>query len=432
MEQDKEQMHHPLFTSNSQDLRRAVLIEMEKEKIREEMMVSEIARKRVLEAEVRSELLRWVQAMGGRGLPLSFWSSLPTELVPPTRLSDLGESGNGSFLDERVRVLMDEAKKEKHEGVGFETSPFHGRTGGLRIPEVKPVCREGSEGKKLILLGKPDGNVSGLKGKEVKADNNNARFQTLPFVSYADLGVSSEIKPVPSGLDEKQTVKGKLDEKITGLKRKSMSPPPPPQVSSGIWNKKPKEDWSCSICNINCTGQRNLDSHLQGRKHKVKVAALGGKKAGGQVMSQHKDMMNHMNRIRENDQVVENAVSNAQKVEVDITEGDKTTEASGEPVVARVAEIENIAENENKGLINYGVIVPYVQPYASDAGVENLLIAEDEKMVETNEERVVDGDGEIENITETENEGSNHSGSVVPQVQPPAPGPDVGYEGKTK
>ncbi|GER27780.1 zinc finger RNA-binding protein [Striga asiatica] len=114
--------------------------------------------------------------------------------------------------------------------------------------------------------GKPDGNVSELKGKEVTSDCSNVRFQTLPFVSYADLGVSSEIK------HEKQNVKGKVDEKKSGVKRKSVS-----QVSSG---KKPKEYWNCSICHINCTGKRPLDNHIQGRKHKVKEAALRDKKAG--------------------------------------------------------------------------------------------------------------------------------------------------------
>ncbi|GER57617.1 zinc finger RNA-binding protein, partial [Striga asiatica] len=331
MEQDKGQMRHPLSTSlsrysvpssYSQDLRREVLIEMEKEKIIEELMIYEIARKRVLEAELRSELLRW---------------------VPP-----MGKSGNGAFLEERVRMVVDEAKKE------------NGRTGGLRIPEVKPVCREGSKGKKLIILGKPDVNVSGLKGKEVKADNSNVRFQTLPFVSYADLGVSSEIKPVHSGLDEKQNVKGKVDENITGLKRKSVSPPA--QVTGGIWNKKPKADWHCSTCNVNCTGQQSFDAHLQGRRHKVKEkAALRGNKAGKNL-----------------------CIDFPKKAEDEM----------------RVAEIEDIAEIENEGLINYGAIVPYVEPPAPDADVENFLTAEGENIVETNGERAVAGGGELENITE--------------------------------
>ncbi|GER30262.1 Speckle targeted PIP5K1A-regulated poly(A)polymerase [Striga asiatica] len=254
MEQDEGQMHLPLSTSlsrysvpssNYHDLQMAVLIEMEKEKIREEIIISEIAKRRVLQAEVSRELMRWVPAIGSHVL---FTESL--------RLL---------HLEERV-IFMDEAKKERHEGLGIETPLFHGRTGGLRIPEVKPVCREGSEGNKIILLGKPDGNVSELKGKEVTSDCSNVRFQTLPFVSYADLGVSSEIK------HEKQNVKGKVDEKKSGVKRKSVS-----QVSSG---KKPKEYWNCSICHINCTGKRPLDNHIQGRKHKVKEAALRDKKAG--------------------------------------------------------------------------------------------------------------------------------------------------------
>ncbi|CAA0819995.1 Unknown protein [Striga hermonthica] len=204
MEQDQGRIRRQLSTSlsryavptsNFQDLEMAVLMEMEKEKIREEIIISEIARKRVLQAEVSREVGRWFPAMGGH--------FLLNELFQPARLS---------HLEERV-MLMAESKKERHVRLGFEMPPFHGRTGGLRIPEVKPVCRDSSEGKKLIRL-------------------------------------------------------GKVDEKKSGSKRKSVSFPP--QVSSG---KKPKEDWSCYICNINCTGQRCLDDHLEGRKHKVKEAA---------------------------------------------------------------------------------------------------------------------------------------------------------------
>ncbi|KAK7265073.1 hypothetical protein RJT34_32689 [Clitoria ternatea] len=45
-----------------------------------------------------------------------------------------------------------------------------------------------------------------------------------------------------------------------------------PVVSFGS-QKKPREEWSCALCQISATSEQGLKDHLQGRKHKAKQAA---------------------------------------------------------------------------------------------------------------------------------------------------------------
>lgn len=77
-------------------------------------------------------------------------------------------------------------------------------------------------------------------------------------------------------------MQAKPDPALSGLKRKEATLP---TVSSnelhpfGI-KKKPKEEWSCAICQVSATSEKVLNQHIQGRKHKAKEAKLRAEKVG--------------------------------------------------------------------------------------------------------------------------------------------------------
>ncbi|KAL0284044.1 UNVERIFIED_CONTAM: hypothetical protein Sangu_2849800 [Sesamum angustifolium] len=100
----------------------------------------------------------------------------------------------------------------------------------------------------------------------------------------ADLRIS-EVKPVAEGDKEKQTVMfmAKHDDNISGSKRKAVTllgVDATEHSSLGISKKKAKEEWSCALCQVSATSERVLNEHLQGKKHKLKEAALKAERVG--------------------------------------------------------------------------------------------------------------------------------------------------------
>ncbi|KAH9704146.1 hypothetical protein KPL70_011344 [Citrus sinensis] len=79
------------------------------------------------------------------------------------------------------------------------------------------------------------------------------------------------------GLDQKveggQTLQVKPKSNLCGTNQNAAAPP----AGSGelpSTNSTKTEQWSCALCQVSATTQRGLDEHLQGRKHKAKVAEL--------------------------------------------------------------------------------------------------------------------------------------------------------------
>lgn len=72
----------------------------------------------------------------------------------------------------------------------------------------------------------------------------------------------------------------KPDPNLCGAKRKAVTP-----AAEGVGElpfagikKKPKEEWSCALCQVSATSERGLNEHLQGRRHKAKEAGLRAQK----------------------------------------------------------------------------------------------------------------------------------------------------------
>ncbi|XP_059454459.1 uncharacterized protein LOC132184738 isoform X2 [Corylus avellana] len=200
---------------NPGDVREAIEWELEKDRIREELIVADIARRRVLEAEVRTALMI-EREMAMRRLAAT---ATPEGLSLEERLA--------MRFDPRLPQLIHPFESFAFPGCGgaIDTFPMMPRLLEAMPLDIKPPREINKD--KLIVLAKPDPNLSGTKRKAV----------TPPA------GSTSELPPF-------------------GLK------------------KRPKEEWSCALCQVSATSERGFNEHLQGKKHKAKEARLRAQTMG--------------------------------------------------------------------------------------------------------------------------------------------------------
>ncbi|XVF89289.1 hypothetical protein PTKIN_Ptkin19aG0118200 [Pterospermum kingtungense] len=192
-----------------------ITLELEKAQIREEIIGSEIARRRALEAEVRRELMaEWEMEARLRARETSLFfeeHGLTMPLDPRLHfVPHFDKNHHRWLLEERFNIFP-------------PPPPPH-----MLPPPVTEVLntevKDTSVGNKnkLIILAKPDPNrVVGAKRKT----------------------------PPPAGA-------GELPMPLISLK------------------KKPNEEWSCAICRVSATSEKGLTEHIQGRKHKANEARL--------------------------------------------------------------------------------------------------------------------------------------------------------------
>lgn len=77
-------------------------------------------------------------------------------------------------------------------------------------------------------------------------------------------------------------LQAKPDRDLYEAKRKAVAPPDvdgSEHFAFGL-KKKPKEEWSCALCQVSATSERGLTEHLQGKKHRAKETALRNQKIG--------------------------------------------------------------------------------------------------------------------------------------------------------
>ncbi|XP_057966852.1 uncharacterized protein LOC131157032 [Malania oleifera] len=226
---------------NPSDVREVVLRELEKEQIRGEIIAAEVARRRELEDEVRKEL------MFERELALRRAAAEDFPLVSPFPIAASAKifEGFGRF-ESRLPLLGQFDARSLEERIAFpirrdlsaalDLVPFQRRL-EAQAPEVKSASEPNKE--KVIILAKPDQNLSGVKRKSL----------TPPALGTGELPAAGQMK-------------------------KFKELPAAGQV------KKFKEEWSCALCQVSATCEQGLDEHLQGKKHKAKEAGLMARRAG--------------------------------------------------------------------------------------------------------------------------------------------------------
>ncbi|XP_010942069.1 uncharacterized protein [Elaeis guineensis] len=192
--------------------REALQRELEKERIREELIARDIARRRILEEEVRREL-ELERAMATRRLQLEDYSSVPEAMAqhPEAGLEHGMQFGPAARIADRFGAPRVPTYPEDRVHEWSSPPPHH--------PE--PVM-----GRKLPLP------------------------QQQPEVSPF-----RKITPAKPNL--------------SGMKRKSVA------VTGGHEHPRPpKKEWSCALCQVSATSKQGLDEHLEGKKHKANLETL--------------------------------------------------------------------------------------------------------------------------------------------------------------
>ncbi|KDP38694.1 hypothetical protein JCGZ_04047 [Jatropha curcas] len=186
--------------------------EIKKERIREEIITGEIVRRRMLEAEVRRELMmeREMAMRAGIEGGLSFEERLTMGIRPRVSCSL-----NDQFYNRRLEMRPPFPAR----GVFDQWLQPPRLSEALVAPDVKPASEYNQS--RLIVLAKPDPNLCRAKRKAA----------TIPAGDAGELC-------------------------LAGLK------------------KKPKEEWSCALCQVSATSENGLNEHLRGKKHKAKEARL--------------------------------------------------------------------------------------------------------------------------------------------------------------
>ncbi|CAL5399536.1 unnamed protein product [Camellia sinensis] len=132
------------FFRNPNDVREAIQRELEKQRIREEIVAGEIARKRLLEAEVRREMLmeREMALRGAERFSLFSGSAAVSAMQFEPRLSLLHQS-DGRSLEERLALSLEDrlGYQARRGNGGFGTFSFQ-HNAEPKISEVKTPSEE--------------------------------------------------------------------------------------------------------------------------------------------------------------------------------------------------------------------------------------------------------------------------------------------------
>ncbi|KAH9704141.1 hypothetical protein KPL70_011342 [Citrus sinensis] len=308
--------------------------EIEKQIIRHEIITheiitAEVERRRLLEEEVRRELMieREMAMYRAREMGLSIDDRFSMQLHTSYPLM---HQSNNCWLEDRFPFPWNPSMGFGHNGLPPNFLPHfsNGPWSGLEV----------NKKDKLIMLPKPDSNTCGskkkaatppagsgelpstssnkskewscvlcqvsatterdldvhLQGKKHKAKEKLLRDLKMCINSTSKKATESrdsadqEMKPnvEDQSVKANKTVVG-LDQKVEGGQPLQVKPNSNPcgsdqktatlPAGSGELpstnSNKPKE-WSCALCQVSAPTERGLDEHLQGRKHKAKVAGL--------------------------------------------------------------------------------------------------------------------------------------------------------------
>ncbi|GAA0153817.1 hypothetical protein LIER_11969 [Lithospermum erythrorhizon] len=287
----------------------AIWRHIEKERIREEIIAEEIARRRVLEAEVRRELMIERELAMQRGGDGSFYTSHLKSMIvapkdfpalPPPKKMD--RSTHEEWTDMSVLV--------RHEFGRRETSSE--RVSEPRNLELVTPSDTVKEKQKIILLAKPEEKCSGMIQKA----------EVLPTVS----------------------AKRKAEEVFMPVGTSEITP------AGSSSNKKVKEEWSCALCQVSSTSERALNEHLQGKRHKAKEAGLrkNGKNFSIGLYPKTKPMPNKLPQIPNSpclDKGVYIAESKKPKAAVPAEANSEKTEAKSDRLVVRSRKLDRTMKN---------------------------------------------------------------------------------------
>ncbi|XXG64577.1 hypothetical protein AAC387_Pa05g2484 [Persea americana] len=295
--------------------REALRRELEKDRIREEILAREILRRRELEEEVRREMAFEreiaLRRQADRFSLAPSSASLPRQASP--RLLEL-RSG------ERAAVVS-----PRNVAEDISTAENGSRR---RISEVKEEAD--------ASLGKPSTTniIAGTKRKAACVED----LLQLPSPKKAHKSWSCALCEVST------TSEKGLKEHIEGKKHKAKEKQQ--QAKAVEIGKKAKFTFKCEHCHIKCNSEPMMVAHLKGRKHAVRVQELlTGDEAVPEIKTGMKDVKSEETSTDAENVEQGNMVA-AETKEVVIGEG---TEATGAPVIKEAQVVEGEEEEAKMG-----------------------------------------------------------------------------------
>ncbi|OIS98271.1 PREDICTED: uncharacterized protein LOC109233802 [Nicotiana attenuata] len=223
------------FQDSTCNAREAILRKEMEERIREEIIAEEVARRRVLELEVRRELM--MEAML-RGDSFTSFSSF---------------SPNLPFL-----------KQQAEEKLGMSVSESEP---GARHQDMEQIS-----------------DVVPFKHRAVEPSISTLKLVPVPKNQSAK-GEISQLQP--SLEPELSKDMAKPDTISSGAKRKAITPTTEvanePSSISAV--KKNVKEWTCALCQVSSTSEAGLNMHFEGKKHKSKEAASRGENSNVSLLT---------------------------------------------------------------------------------------------------------------------------------------------------
>ncbi|KAJ9535155.1 hypothetical protein OSB04_un001766 [Centaurea solstitialis] len=239
----------------SVETRKAIQRELEKERIREEILSEEIAHKRDLEAEVRREMAMEMAIHGDRGFPSSFPLGHTNPLqpgMPPFAPVSFEEKFGG-------RCEIGDGKKKV-----IDLGNPNGGAKGKPVSEWScAVCKVSApceQGFKEHLVGKKhQAQMATLKAKNTQKHATQHNKTSKKQSGEIGLGVKSTTTVETESSKSNKSVK--------------TQPPPLKKKNTSKSDSKQEEDtkneswFSCDMCNVGASCHEVMNAHIKGKKH---------------------------------------------------------------------------------------------------------------------------------------------------------------------
>lgn len=224
-------------------------LEMEKRKIREELIASEIARQQ-LEEEVRLELMVEKQMMG-KSMVESSQEQILVQAKPSSGVTGMkrkAETSARASDEESASIASKGSEKRWYCSLCGVSATSEGAL-NLHLQGKKHKARETTEKEKTPVASKWHCSLCQV----------SATSETLLKAHL----LGKKHKSKEAKLEPDQNISNMNDD--SNEKSREVVGPGNTNVKTEAINK-----WYCSLCQVSASSEKNLDDHLQGKKHKAK------------------------------------------------------------------------------------------------------------------------------------------------------------------
>ncbi|XP_047980658.1 uncharacterized protein LOC125222204 isoform X3 [Salvia hispanica] len=215
------------------------------------------------------------------------WTSDPCKVTTTNKITLNGHPQETKHKD-KLEFTMKESLLELEKHTASKNGHVEGRDSHRDVQVVKSEAKNGSpaalkEVQYMQPIEAPKCTYSNTEVKETKPPLKASRPVNPPFKK--EWIAKSEAKTGSSALPEVQQYAQplKVPEK-TYANTEVKETLPPPEASRAV-TPPLKQEWSCALCKVKVTGEKDLNSHLLGSKHKAKLESLKTRKGKPVVLA---------------------------------------------------------------------------------------------------------------------------------------------------